>query len=210
MLSGLAVLDISKTLMYDYHYNVMKRHYGEKISLMYTDTGELILYFKTNLISTNKLMFIDSLVYFIETDDFYEDMANNAILLDRMDTSNLPRDRPCFIAERKKIPGLFSDETNGDIMTEFCALRSKSYSYKINGIDSTKEEIRAKGIRVHVVRNHMTFEDHRRCLFEGMNSVVNRRPNISIRSFNHQLTTIRTNKIIYIFLYVIKIIYDNS
>ncbi|KAF0712286.1 Uncharacterized protein FWK35_00028371, partial [Aphis craccivora] len=35
---GLAVLDISKTLMYDYHYNVMKRHYGEKISLMYTDT----------------------------------------------------------------------------------------------------------------------------------------------------------------------------
>uniref|UniRef100_A0A2S2PRT3 DNA-directed DNA polymerase n=1 Tax=Schizaphis graminum TaxID=13262 RepID=A0A2S2PRT3_SCHGA len=174
---GLAVLDISKTLMYDYHYNVMKRYYGEKISLMYTDT--------------------DSLVYLIETDDFYDDMANNPILLDRMDTANLPRDHPCYIAERKKIPGLFSDETNGDIMTEFCALRSKSYSYKINEIDSSKEEIRAKGIRGHVVKNHMTFEDHKRCLFEGMDSIVNRRPNISIRSFNHQLTTIRTNKITY-------------
>ncbi|KAL4132042.1 hypothetical protein QTP88_009263 [Uroleucon formosanum] len=138
---GLAVLDISKTLMYDYHYNVMKRHYGEKISLMYTDT--------------------DSLVYFIETDDFYEDMVNNPILLDRMDTANLPENHPCYIAERKKIPGLFSDETNGDIMTEFCALRSKSYSYKI-GIDSSKEEIRAKGVRGHVVKNHMTFEEHRR------------------------------------------------
>lgn len=174
----------------------MKRYYGEKISLMYTDTGELIIYFTMNLIFTNKLIFIDSLVYFIETDDFYEDMVNNPILLDRMDTSNLPENHPCYIAERKKIPGLFSDETNGDLMTEFCALRSKSYSYKI-GIDSSKEEIRAKGVRGHVVKNHMTFEDHRRCLFEGMDSVVNRHPNISIRSFSHQLTTIRTNKITY-------------
>jgi len=148
------------------------------------------------LIFTNKLIFIDSLVYFIETDDFYDDMANNPILLDRMDTANLPENHPCYIAERKKIPGLFSDETNGDIMTEFCALRSKSYSYKI-GIDSPKEEIRAKGVRGHVVKNHMTFEDHRRCLFEGVDSVVNRQPNISIRSFNHQLTTVRTNKITY-------------
>jgi len=99
--------------MYDYHYNGMKKYYGEKISLMYNDTGELIIYFITNLISTNKLIFIDSsLVYFIETDDFYEDMTNNTILLDRMDTANLPRYHLCYIAERKKIPGLFSDEIN--------------------------------------------------------------------------------------------------
>jgi len=36
---GFAVLEISKTLMYDYHYNVMKKHYGDNINLMYTDTG---------------------------------------------------------------------------------------------------------------------------------------------------------------------------
>jgi hypothetical protein len=36
---GFAVLDISKTLMYDYHYNVMQRHYNDRIRLMYTDTG---------------------------------------------------------------------------------------------------------------------------------------------------------------------------
>uniref|UniRef100_A0A2S2NLE0 DNA-directed DNA polymerase n=2 Tax=Schizaphis graminum TaxID=13262 RepID=A0A2S2NLE0_SCHGA len=40
---GFAVLDISKTLMYDYHYNVMQKHYGDKIELMYTDTGKLLL-----------------------------------------------------------------------------------------------------------------------------------------------------------------------
>jgi len=38
---GFAVLDISKTLMYDYHYNVMQRHYNDRIKLMYTDTGIL-------------------------------------------------------------------------------------------------------------------------------------------------------------------------
>ncbi|KAF0699332.1 Uncharacterized protein FWK35_00034812, partial [Aphis craccivora] len=79
-----------------------------------------------------------------------------------MDTANLPRDHPCYIAERKKIPGLFSDETDGRIMREFCALRAKSYSY----ILEDKEKIKAKGIRGHIVRNHMTFQDHKRCLFQ--------------------------------------------
>jgi hypothetical protein len=40
---GFAVLDISKTLMYDYHYNVMKRHFQQDIELLYTDTGKLLL-----------------------------------------------------------------------------------------------------------------------------------------------------------------------
>ncbi|XP_029348011.1 uncharacterized protein LOC107883973 [Acyrthosiphon pisum] len=101
---GFAVLDISKTLMYDYHFNIMKKHYGDNIKLMYTDT--------------------DSLVYHINTKDFFEDLAINPNLLDRMDTSELPKDHPCRIAERKNIPGLFSDETKGAINTEFCALRT--------------------------------------------------------------------------------------
>lgn len=43
---GFAVLDISKTLMYDYHYNVMKKHYGDRITLLYTDTG---VYYKLKI-----------------------------------------------------------------------------------------------------------------------------------------------------------------
>jgi len=42
LFTGFAVLDISKTLMYDYHYNVMKKFYRDKIKLMYTDTGKYI------------------------------------------------------------------------------------------------------------------------------------------------------------------------
>jgi len=40
---GFAVLDISKYLMYDYHYNVIKKYYKDNISLLYTDTGMLLL-----------------------------------------------------------------------------------------------------------------------------------------------------------------------
>jgi len=35
-----AVLDISKTMMYDYHCNVIQRHNKDKVKLMYTDTGK--------------------------------------------------------------------------------------------------------------------------------------------------------------------------
>jgi len=80
-----------------------------------------------------------------------------------MDTSNLPKDHPCYVGTRARIPGLFKDETEGRVMSEFIALRAKSYSYKIGG----REVIVAKGIRRHVVRNHLTFEDHKRCLFEN-------------------------------------------
>ncbi|KAE9523037.1 hypothetical protein AGLY_016668 [Aphis glycines] len=167
-----AVLEISKYLIYDYHYNVMQKHYDDKIELMYTDT--------------------DSLVYYIQTDDFYNDLLNNPNLLNRMDIANLPRDHPCYIAERKKILGLFSDETDGRIMREFCALLAKSYSY----ILEDKEKIKAKGIRGHVVRNHMTFQDHKRCLF-GDASLEVTTSHVSIRSFEHKLKTIKSNKLTY-------------
>lgn len=36
---GFAVLELSKVVMYGFHYDVMKRHYGDKIELLYTDTG---------------------------------------------------------------------------------------------------------------------------------------------------------------------------
>ncbi|XP_060873771.1 uncharacterized protein LOC132947480 [Metopolophium dirhodum] len=176
---GFAVLDISKTMMYDYHYNVMKKHYNDNIELMYTDT--------------------DSLVYLIKTEDFYADLAANANLLDRMDTANLPSNHPCYVAGRKKTPGYFSDEVNGNVISDFCALRAKSYAFNVYTGPEDRlggEKIKAKGIRGHVVKNHMTLEDHRKCLFdeEGLELY---RENISIRSFNHQLMTIKTKKLTY-------------
>jgi len=166
--------------MYKYHYGTMKSHYRDKINIMYFYYKHYILF-----------VILDSLVYCIQTNDFYNDLANNSNLLDRIDTSNLPRDHPCYIAERKNIPGLFSHETDGLVMTEFCALRAKSYAYILSG----KEKIKAKGVRGHVVMNHMTFNDHKKCLFGDEMEVT--RQNVSIRSFKHKLMTIRTNKLTY-------------
>jgi len=50
-------------------------------------------------------------------------------------------------------------------MYELVTLRAKSYAYDIE--HSTT--IRAKGIRGNVIRNHLTFDDHKRCLFAADN-----------------------------------------
>ena len=54
---GQAILDISKTLMYEFWYNYIKPKYGDKARLCYTDT--------------------DSFVIYIKTKDFYKDIAND-------------------------------------------------------------------------------------------------------------------------------------
>lgn len=132
------------------------------------------------------------MVYYISTENFYADLLSKPGLLECMDTANLPRDHPCYVAERKKIPGLFSDETDGKILTEFVALRAKSYAYKLDGA----EKIKAKGIRGHVVKNHMTFEDHKRCLL-GDGELDTIKANVSIRSFQHHIKTICVKKLTY-------------
>ena len=102
---GMTILDIRKTLMYEFWYRYLKPKYGDKIKLCYMDT--------------------DSLISFIKTEDFYEDVANN--VEKRFDTSNYEVDRPVPTGKNKKVIGLMRDELGGKIMIEFVALRPKTY-----------------------------------------------------------------------------------
>ncbi|XP_015370953.1 PREDICTED: uncharacterized protein LOC107166697 [Diuraphis noxia] len=103
----------------------------------------------------------DSLFYSVETKDFYDDLAANPNLMLFMDTSNLPPDHKCYSTVRKRIPGLFKNVTDSRTVYEFVALRAKSYAYDVE----QDVCIRTKGVMGQVIRNHLTFAEHKRCLF---------------------------------------------
>ena len=100
---GQAILDLSKIVMYEFHYDYMKQKYPEGLTLCYMDT--------------------DSLIYDIETDDFYKDIAED--VKDRFDTSGYSPNRPLPVGLNKKVIGLMRTELGGEIMTEFVTLRPK-------------------------------------------------------------------------------------
>ena len=139
---GMAILDLSKTLIYKFHYKYIKPKYGEKAKLLFTDT--------------------DSLCYEIQTEDFYEDISND--VEKKFDTSNFPKDHPSEIpvGKNKKVPGRMKDEAGGKIIEEFVRLRAKLYSYKMF---EGKEEKKCKGIKKSVIKNNISHEDYKKCLF---------------------------------------------
>ena len=166
---GMCILDLSKTLMYDFHYNYIKKKYGNKGKLLLTDT--------------------DSLMYEIQTEDFYKDI--NKDVKDRFDTSNYPLDHPSGILSgiNKKVLGMFKDEANGDIIDEFVGLRAKLYSYKMFEGEESKK---CKGVKKSVVKKSITHGDYKTCLTTGKEQL--RKQNI-IRSYEHEVYTEEVNKV---------------
>ena len=79
---------------------------------------------------------MDSLIYSIETDDFYQDIADD--VKDRFDTSSYNLSRPLPVGLNKKVIRLMKDELGGGIMTEFVTLRPKMYAYKTGSTESKK------------------------------------------------------------------------
>ena len=165
-----AILDLSKIVMYEFHYDYMVPKYGlEKLKLFHMDT--------------------DSLVYDIKTEDFYEDIANDVEA--RFDTSGYSKTdfRPLPIGLNKKVIGLMKDELGGKIMTEFVALRPKLYSYKVlDGLEDKK----CKGIKKCVVKKTLTFEDYKTYLFSDSTEY---RSQLMFRSSKHEVHTIEVNKV---------------
>lgn len=164
---GMSILDISKVLMNDYYYNFLKKEYKENVEMMYTDT--------------------DSFILNIKTKDFYEDMKAN---IQRYDTSDYPEKNQFDMPRKnKKVPGLFKDELNGLIMTEFVGLRSKMYAVKCE--DGVKMK-KAKGVKKSTLKNHITFNDYVDCV---ENKVVHVRTQNTFRTKKHCVFSIRQEKI---------------
>ena len=166
---GACILDISKTIMYDFHYKYIKPMYKDKAKLLFTDT--------------------DSLMYEIETEDFYKDISGD--VKDRFDTSDYPNNHPSGIPTgvNKKVLGMFKDEAMGKIIKEFVGLRAKLYSYKMSEGEESKK---CKGIKRQVVQKSITHEDYKTCLLTGKEQL--RKQNI-IRHYDHEVYTEEVNKV---------------
>ena len=163
---GMCILDLSKTLMYDFHYNYVQKKYQEKVKLLFTDT--------------------DSLTYEIESVDVYQDFWKNKGIFDN---SDYHEDSPYFDKSNKKVIGKFKDEASGVPIIEFVGLRSKVYSYiKENGSGGKT----AKGIKKAVIKSVIKHENYTETLFghKQMHHKMN-----TIRSKNHLISTYSINKV---------------
>ena len=76
---GMCILDLSKFLMYDFHYNYIKKKYDANAKLLFIDT--------------------DSLTYEIKTADLYADFYEDR---DLFDNSDYAVDSPFYFNENKK------------------------------------------------------------------------------------------------------------
>ena len=106
---GQAILDISKVLMFDFHYDVMMPRYGhQRLKLLMTDT--------------------DSLYYQISspdpTFDVYADLAE---IKEHFDFSDYPKGHPLYCTANKKIAGKMKDD-KATLIIEQIGIRAKMYS----------------------------------------------------------------------------------
>lgn len=129
----------------------------------------------------------DSFILDVRTDDFYEDVKENWT---RFDTSDYPEPNRFQMPRRnKKVPGLFKDELNSEIITEFVGLRSKMYCVRTGRTDRMKK---AKGVKKYVLKKEIQFEDYLSCLRNG--EVISRNQN-TFRSKLHNVYTVKQRKI---------------
>ena len=163
---GMCILDLSKTLMYKFHYNYIKEKYGDKAKLLFTDT--------------------DSLTYEIEAEDVYQDFWKNKEMFDNSDYNE---NSLFFDKKNKKVIGKFKDEAAGVPICEFVGLRSKMYSYMK---DDQKGGKTAKGIKKNVIKKDIQHENYKETFFNNKQMYHKMK---TIRSNNHELSSYEINKV---------------
>jgi len=162
----MTILDLAKYKMYDYWYDHLKVKYGDKIKLIYTDT--------------------DSLIFDVETEDYYDDMLQHKNLYD---LSEYEKNHKCYDETNKKVIGKMKDECAKTQISEVCAIRSKVYSV-LTEDEELKKKI--KGVKKSCVENEITFDDYKKCLFNNITKNVDMN---LIRSHQHEIFSETVNKL---------------
>ena len=180
--AGFSILELSKHTMYDFHYNTVKRLHPDAV-MCFTDT--------------------DSLLYKIPTDNLERELDG---MKEYLDFSNYPEQHALYDTSNKKTPGFFKDECGGITINGFFGLRAKSYSIELkDAFDQPKplvtiqkvmgvgedRKLATAGLRrtTHKVLPHVKFLE---TLMEKVPSNVKQK---TIRSKNHELETIETERV---------------
>ena len=121
----MCILELSKVIMYEFHYDYIKNKYGNNSKLLFTDT--------------------DSLRYELKTDNVYEDFSSNK---EMFNFSNYSTKSTYHDDSNKLVIGKMKDETAGVVIEEFVGLKPKMYSYLV---DDNSEHKKAKGVNRNVV-----------------------------------------------------------
>jgi len=166
---------LSKLLIYEFHYDYIKKTYGDRAKLLFTDT--------------------DSLTYHIETENLYADMQ-----LDRkkfFDTSNFDLSHYLYSEENKKVVGMFKVETGSAAPRQYVGLRAKLYSLLVTkGKGDIEEQVKnaVKGIPKAYVRKYIR---HARFLaaLKTKKENVDKAKFRCFRSKNHVLKTMQIEKV---------------
>ncbi len=163
---GQTILDDSKYLMYDFHYNFMLEKIPRAdIDLLFTDT--------------------DSLCYSIRKHDIFQIMKENK---DYFDLSEYPEDHELYDPTNKKVIGKFKNESIEQI-TEFVGLRAKLYAYSVDGCN--KKHLKCKGVKKGVAKKELSIDKYRNVLFSRSTESISQN---GIRSYGHQIYTEQTTK----------------
>ena len=168
---GQAILGLSKLVMYEFHYDYMILKYGDRAKVCHNDT--------------------DSFIYHIKTEDFYSDISGD--VTERFDTSGYDKAdaRPLPIGLNKEVIGLMKDELGGKIMTEFVALKPKSYAYR--KLDNNEDK-KCIGIKKCMMNKTLNFDDYKNCLLDVKSKSIYGSQSM-FRNNKHEIHTVEVNKV---------------
>jgi hypothetical protein len=122
MATGVAVLELSKLMMYSFYYKALKVVFP-KVRLGMTDTDSVLV----------------SIPYESESELH---AGIKKIAPDWLDLSAYPKDHPLYSKQNAKIPGFMKDEACGANISHYIALRSKCYHLSMS---ETPEVLNAMG-----------------------------------------------------------------
>ena len=170
---GQAILDISKTLMYEVYYDYIKKKYVDKVKLCYRDK--------------------DSFVIYVETNDFYENIACD--VNEQFDTSGYSKNtnRPIATGVNKKLLGMMKDELGDNEIIESVNVCAKLYSYTSQTPrGKILETKKAKGTKKCVKKQCLSQQDFKDAVvYEKVTRCIQR----GFKSYGHNVFTEINNKI---------------